>query len=65
LELWLGKENSDARDFIVTHNIEEAVIWPTVSSLLGRNPAHIHAEFNVNMPYPRDRKDARFTELVT
>src|SRR5262252_3329461 len=31
---------------------------------LGRNPAHIHAEFNVDLPYPRDHKSARFVELV-
>ena len=31
---------------------------------LGRNPAHIHADFKVDMPQPRDRKSAHFIELV-
>src|ERR1700751_5551811 len=64
MELWLGKKIPTRAIFIVTHNIEEAVILADRIIVLGRNPAHIHAEFNVNMSYPRDRKDARFTELV-
>src|SRR4029077_7913775 len=32
--------------------------------VLGRNPAHIHADFKVDIPHPRDRKSARFVELV-
>jgi len=64
MELWLGKKIPTRAIFIVTHNIEEAVILADRIIVLGRNPAHIHAEFNVNMPYPRDRKDVRFTELV-
>jgi NitT/TauT family transport system ATP-binding protein len=64
MELWLGKKIPTRAIFIVTHNIEEAVILADRIIVLGRNPAHIHAEFGVNMPYPRDRKDVRFTELV-
>src|ERR1700680_3638896 len=64
LELWLGHKISTRAIFIVTHNIEEAVILADRIIVLGRNPAHIHAEFNVNMAHPRDRKDPRFTELV-
>jgi NitT/TauT family transport system ATP-binding protein len=64
MELWLGKKIPTRAIFIVTHNIEEAVILADRIIVLGRNPAHIHAEFNVNLAYPRDRKDGRFTELV-
>jgi len=64
MELWLGKKIPTRAIFIVTHNIEEAVILADRIIVLGRNPAHIHAEFNVNLAHPRDRKDARFTELV-
>jgi NitT/TauT family transport system ATP-binding protein len=64
LELWLGKKIPTRAIFIVTHNIEESVILADRIIVLGRNPAHIHAEFGVNMPYPRDRKNPRFTELV-
>ncbi len=64
MELWLGKKIPTRAIFIVTHNIEEAVILADRIIVLGRNPAHIHAEFNVNMGHPRDHKDPRFTELV-
>jgi len=64
LELWLGKKIPTRAIFIVTHNIEEAVILADRIIVLGRNPAHIHAEFSVDMPFPRDRKAPRFVELV-
>jgi NitT/TauT family transport system ATP-binding protein len=64
LELWLGKKIPTRAIFIVTHNIEEAVILADRIIVLGRNPAHIHAEFNVNLAHPRDHKDPRFVELV-
>ena len=64
LELWLGKKIPTRAIFVVTHNIEEAVILADRIIVLGRNPAHIHAEFTVSFPHPRDRKDPRFVELV-
>jgi NitT/TauT family transport system ATP-binding protein len=64
LELWLNKKIPTRAIFIVTHNIEEAVILADRIIVLGRNPAHVHAEFQVGLPYPRDRKAARFIELV-
>ena len=64
LELWLEKKIPTRAIFIVTHNIEEAVILADRIIVLGRNPAHIHAEFTVNLAHPRDRKDPRFVELV-
>src|SRR5215468_7684449 len=56
LELWLGHKIPTRAIFIVTHNIEEAVVLADRIIVLGRNPAHIHAEFNVDLPYPRDHK---------
>ncbi len=64
LELWLGKKIPTRAIFVVTHNIEEAVILADRIIVLGRNPAHIHAEFAVDMPHPRERKAAHFVELV-
>ena len=64
LELWLGKKIPTRAIFIVTHNIEEAVILADRIIVLGRNPAHIHAEFHVELERPRDRKSPRFVELV-
>jgi NitT/TauT family transport system ATP-binding protein len=64
LELWLEKKIPTRAIFIVTHNIEEAVILADRIIVLGRNPAHIHAEFTVSLAHPRDRKDPRFVDLV-
>jgi NitT/TauT family transport system ATP-binding protein len=38
----------------VTHNIEEALMLGTRIVLLGTNPGHIHQEWNVALPRPRD-----------
>jgi NitT/TauT family transport system ATP-binding protein len=64
MELWLEKKIPTRAIFIVTHNIEEAVILADRIIVLGRNPAHIHAQFNVELQHPRDHKDPRFVELV-
>jgi NitT/TauT family transport system ATP-binding protein len=64
LELWLGHKIPTRAIFIVTHNIEEAVVLADRIIVLGRNPAHIHADFTVEIPHPRDRKAAKFVELV-
>jgi NitT/TauT family transport system ATP-binding protein len=64
LELWLEHKIPTRAIFIVTHNIEEAVVLADRIIVLGRNPAHIHADFSVDLPQPRDRKSPRFVELV-
>ena len=64
LELWLGKKIPTRAIFIVTHNIEEAVVLADRIIVLGRNPAHIHAEFTVELAHPRDHKEPQFVELV-
>jgi len=64
LELWLDRKIPTRAIFIVTHNIEESVVLADRIIVLGRHPAHIHADFAVNMPHPRDRKSAKFVELV-
>ena len=64
LELWLSKKMPTSAIFIVTHNIEEAVMLADRILVLGRNPARIRSDFNVRLKHPRDRKSGRFTELV-
>jgi len=64
LELWRGHKIPTRAIFIVTHNIEEAVILADRIIVLGRNPAHIHADLTVDIPHPRDHKDPRFIDLV-
>ena len=60
LELWLGHKIPTRAIFIVTHNIEEAVVLADRIIVLGRNPAHIHADFAVDMPQPREPQGAAF-----
>ena len=64
LELWLGRKIPTRAIFIVTHNIEEAVVLADRIIVLGKNPAHIHADFKVEIAQPRNRKAPRFVELV-
>jgi NitT/TauT family transport system ATP-binding protein len=64
LELWLNKKMPTSAILIVTHNIEEAVMLADRIVVLGRNPARVRSDFNVKLLHPRDRKSARFVELV-
>jgi NitT/TauT family transport system ATP-binding protein len=64
LQLWLNKKMPTSAIFIVTHNIEEAVMLADRVMVLGRNPARVRSDFNVRLKHPRDRKSARFVELV-
>ena len=64
LELWLNHKIPTRAIFLVTHNIEEAVLLADRVIVLGRNPARIRSDFQVDLPQPRDRKSPRFLELV-
>ena len=64
LELWLNKKMPTSAIFIVTHNIEEAVMLADRVMVLGRNPARVRSDFNIRLKHPRERKSARFVELV-
>jgi NitT/TauT family transport system ATP-binding protein len=64
LELWAKKTMPTRSVFIVTHNIEEAVLLADRIIVLGRNPGHIRTDFRVQIPQPRDRKTEAFTQLV-
>jgi NitT/TauT family transport system ATP-binding protein len=64
LELWLSKKMPTSAIFIVTHNIEEAVLLADRVIVLGRNPARVRADFPIELSQPRDRKSDRFVELV-
>jgi NitT/TauT family transport system ATP-binding protein len=64
LELWAKKSMPTKAIFIVTHNIEEAVLLADRIIVLGRNPGHIRTDFKVQLQHPRDRKSEPFTNLV-
>jgi len=64
LELWLGKKMPTTAIFVVTHNIEEAVLLADRVIVLGKNPGRIRSDFEIGLTYPRDSKAARFVEFV-
>ena len=64
LELWQNKTIPTQAIFIVTHNIEEAVLLADRIIVLGRNPGRVRTDFKVTMAHPRDRKATAFTQLV-
>jgi NitT/TauT family transport system ATP-binding protein len=64
LELWLNRKMPTLAIFIVTHNIEEAVMLADRVIVLGRHPARVRTDFNIRLKHPRDRKSPKFLELV-
>lgn len=64
LELWQKKTIPTKAIFLVTHNIEEAVLLADRIIVLGRNPGHVRTDFKVTLSHPRDRKTTAFTQLV-
>jgi NitT/TauT family transport system ATP-binding protein len=64
LELWANKSIPTRAVYIVTHNIEEAVLLADRIIVLGKNPGRIGTDFQVRLPQPRDRKSAPFVQIV-
>ena len=64
LELWTRKTMPTRAVFLVTHNIEEAVLLADRIIVLGRNPGRIRTNFRVPLAQPRERKSEAFTQLV-
>ncbi|HEV7217374.1 MAG TPA: nitrate/sulfonate/bicarbonate ABC transporter ATP-binding protein [Terriglobales bacterium] len=64
MELWLNKKMPTSAIFIVTHNIEEAVLLADRVVVLGKNPGRVRADFEIALPHPRNRKAAPFVEFV-
>jgi NitT/TauT family transport system ATP-binding protein len=64
MELWLSKKIPTKSIFLVTHNIEEAVLLADRIIVLGRNPAKVRADFRVPLAQPRERSSAEFLLYV-
>jgi len=64
MELWLAKKIPTRAIFLVTHNIEEAVLLADRIIVLGSNPANIRADFRIPLRQPRDRKSPAFLLYV-
>ena len=64
MELWLEKKMPIRSIFLVTHNIEEAVLLADRVLVLSRNPAKIRADFPIPFKQPRQRNSAEFPLYV-
>jgi NitT/TauT family transport system ATP-binding protein len=64
MELWIKNQIPTKSIFMVTHNIEEAVLLADRIVVLGTHPAKIRADFRISLPQPRDRKTAEFLIYV-
>jgi NitT/TauT family transport system ATP-binding protein len=64
MELWMGKKIPTRSIFIVTHNIEEAVLLADRIIVLDRNPARIRADFRIPLAQPREKSSAAFLLYV-
>ena len=64
MELWTKSQIQTKSIFLVTHNIEEAVLLADRAVVLGTHPARIRADFRISLPQPRDRKSAEFLVYV-
>ncbi|HUI85409.1 MAG TPA: nitrate/sulfonate/bicarbonate ABC transporter ATP-binding protein [Candidatus Binatia bacterium] len=64
LELWINRKMPTRAIFMVTHNIEEAVLLADRVIVLGRNPARIRSDFEIDIAQYRDRKSPRFLAYV-
>jgi NitT/TauT family transport system ATP-binding protein len=64
MELWQAKKIPTRAIFLVTHNIEEAVLLADRIIVLGSNPAKIRADFRIPLSQPRDRKSPAFLLYV-
>jgi NitT/TauT family transport system ATP-binding protein len=64
MELWIKHQIPTKSIFLVTHNIEEAVLLADRIIILGNHPATIRADFRISLPRPRERKSAEFLVYV-
>jgi ABC-type nitrate/sulfonate/bicarbonate transport system ATPase subunit len=60
LSLWLDKRFTA---ILVTRDVEEAVLLSSRVIVLSERPAHIKAEFAVDLPYPRHRDNSEVVAL--
>jgi NitT/TauT family transport system ATP-binding protein len=64
LDLWVEGRMPIKSIFMVTHNIEEAVLMCDRIIVLASNPGRIAAEIPVKLQHPRNRLDPEFRQLV-
>jgi NitT/TauT family transport system ATP-binding protein len=62
--LWNDRKIPTRAIFIVTHNIEEAVVLADRVVVLASHPARIREDFEITLAQPRSRKSEPFESLV-
>ena len=64
IDLWIEKRLPVKAVLMVTHNIEEAVLMCDRILVFAVNPGRVEHELAVTLPYPRNRQDPAFRQLV-
>lgn len=64
MDLWQEKKLPIQSIFMVTHNIEEAVLMCDRAIILTSNQEDILREISINLPHPRSRNDEQFVGIV-
>jgi NitT/TauT family transport system ATP-binding protein len=64
LELWLSGSIPTKAILMVSHNIEEAVFMADRIVVMDKGPGRVVADFEVELPHPRQRKSAEFQAIV-
>src|SRR5512142_1667548 len=64
LELWMAGDIPTKAILMVTHNIEEAIELADRIVVMDKQPGHIVADLNVDLPHPRHRKSPEFIAKV-
>jgi NitT/TauT family transport system ATP-binding protein len=62
--LWMEKKTNIKNILLVTHNMEEAVLFANRILIFSSNPGAIKAEIKVDLPYPRQVDSAAFHSIV-
>jgi len=64
IDLWTSGNIPTKAILMVTHNIEEAVLMAGRIVVMDKEPGRIVADIPNTLPYPRQRKEGAFTQLV-
>lgn len=64
LKLWQTKQIHTSSILLVTHNIEEAVLFADRIIILSHDPGTIRADLKVDLPHPRFEQDPAFRYIV-
>jgi NitT/TauT family transport system ATP-binding protein len=64
IDLWMEKRLPVKSILMVTHNIEEAVLMCDRVLVFSSNPGRVASELKVTFPYPRNRLDPAFRQMV-